>query len=228
MRTSHGPLGAIAIALFASLAAARPASAQTHWDASVNVGVGKRFLTQAFAQPSVGPAAALAFHVAVIPLLRVGPYLAYDASPVGDGPSRHFYSLGGRAKVQAPWATRRLHGWGFVGAGVAAVYGPSESRTLGVTPLGEVATGPTVATPFAVGSSGGAFLEIPVGVGMGYRLRRPWELVFELSGRFGLGFGGSLYRGRDAVSEVNGTQVLAPVGKDTVGVFLTVGIGLDL
>ena len=221
-------LGAGAVALVAVLGGEHLAAAQTRWDASVMIGVGKRFLTDAYAQPGFGPAATVVGHVAVIPLLRVGPYLAYDASPLGDGPSRRFYSLGARAKIQAPWATARVHGWGFVGAGYTAVYGPSEERTLSVASLGEVATGPKVPTPVSVGGAGGGLVEIPVGVGIGYRLRRPWEVLFELSGRFGFGFGGSLYRGRDAVSDVNGTQVLAPVGRDTVGLFLTGGIGLDL
>lgn len=221
---------AIAAALFGSVIAlgASPASAQVHWDADAQIGLGKRFLTSAYAQPSLGPAALVAAHVAIVPLLRVGPYVAFDVSPVGSESSRRFFSAGLRAKVQAPWATERFHGWAFAGAGYAGVYQPSETRSLTVEPTGPLATGQPTQSPFDVGGAGGGFVEVPFGVGLGARLRRPWEIVFELGGRVGFAFGGSVYRGRDAVSPTVGTQNLAPVGKDTIGVFLTGGIGFDL
>lgn len=204
------------------------AHAQVRWDASAQVGASKRFLTSAYAQPGFGPMLTLNGHVALIPLLRVGAYVAHDVSPLESQPARRFYAAGLRAKIQAPWATDKLHGWAFAGAGYVGAYGPSESRTLLVKPAGPLS--PTAGTPaaFSVAGSGGGYFEIPFGVGLGYRLRKPWEIVVELGGRVGLGFSGSLYDGRSATSASAAPQILAAVGKDTFAAFLTVGVALDL
>ena len=45
---------------------------------------------------------------------------------------------------------------------------------------------------FVPGVAGG-FLETRLGVGLGYRLDRTWELFAELGGRLGLLFAGSMY-----------------------------------
>jgi hypothetical protein len=43
------------------------------------------------------------------------------------------------------------------------------------------------------GSVDGQFLEVPFGVGLGLRVREPWELSLELGGRVGAAFGGTAY-----------------------------------
>jgi hypothetical protein len=215
---------ALATAAFACESAA---SAQVHWDASAQVGVAKRFLTESLDQPSFGPAVTVNGHVALIPLIRVGAYLAHDISPISDGPARRLYAAGLRGKVQAPWSTDRVHGWGFLGLGYVGVYAPSTRATVVAPPVGPLSTtsGPL---DLSVPGASGYFLEVPVGLGLGVRLRRPWELVFELTGRFGFASGGEVYEGRPGNSEAAGEQTLAPLGKDTFALVLTGGIGLDL
>jgi hypothetical protein len=164
----------------AAFGAARSASAQVHWDASAQVGVAKRFLTSSVEQPSFGPAVSLAGHVALLPLVRVGAYVAHDISPVEVGPARRLYAVGLRGKVQAPWSTERIHGWGFVGLGYVGVYAPSTRATVVSPPVGPLSSsGGTL--DLSVPGAGGYFLEVPVGLGLGVRLRKPWELVFELT-----------------------------------------------
>ncbi len=202
----------------------RTAAAQVRWDASAQVGASKRFLTSAFVQPRVGPAAQLVGHVALLPLLRLGAYGGYEVSPVGDGPARRIVSLGVRGKVDAPWGSRVLHGYAFVGGGFASVYGPSATVTLRSAGIGG---GAPVTESATLPGASGALLEIPLGVGLAVRLRRPWELLFELSGRASFGLGGDLYEGRTATSPVQGLQTLAPIGNDRFGLLLTVGLGID-
>lgn len=217
---------AVAFAL-AFFVAEPPAQAQLHWDASAQIGVEKRFMTSAFEQPGFGPAAILSGHVALIPLVRLGAYAKHDISPASEAPARRITTLGVRAKVQAPWSTAKVHAWGFLGAGYALVYAPSTSRTVSTTPLGptDPASGPLT---LSVPGASGHFFEVPLGVGIGVRLRKPWELLFELGGRFGFGFGGDVYEGRPARSPATGAQTLAPVGNDSFSIGLSAGIGLDL
>lgn len=227
-RLAFRRLLASAAAAGAGLLVSTEVSAQVHADASAQVGVSKHFLTSAYSQPTFGPTATVAAHVALIPLLRLGAYAMADLVPVDSEPVRRYYGAGLRAKLQAPWLFGRVHMWGFAGIGYVGVYGPSESRTLSVQRVGDLQGEPTGPTQFSVGGSGGHYLEVPFGVGLGVRLRKPWELVFELGGRVGFGFAGSLYDGRDAVSPTASPEVVAPVGNDTISTFLTVGIGLDL
>jgi hypothetical protein len=214
------------------LGGTRAAQAQLHWDASLQGGAAKRFLTSAAAQPGIGPTLQLGGHVAFVPLVRLGGYLSYDSSPITDAPARHVYSAGLRAKVQAPWAfgnaeaPGHVHAWAFLGGGFALVYGPSTYAKVTVPPI-DALSPPTTETLAAPGATGHYF-EVPAGIGVGIRLRKPWELVFELAGRVGFGFAGELYDGRPAVSSVTGTQVLGPLGNDTFALLLTGGIGLDL
>ncbi len=231
-RATIGPLVRIALALLAfalvMLATPRDVSAQLRWDASAQVGVSKRFLTSAFAQPSFGPTAVVSGHVALIPLLRVGAYLAADVAPLEAQPARRYYAVGARAKLQAPWASTAVHGWAFAGAGFVATYGPSENRSLVSAGAGPLSTGPSGPLPFTVAGVGGRYFEVPFGLGLGVRLRKPWELVFELGGRVGVGFGGGLYSSRNAESASSAPQKVASVGNDAFGAFLTAGVGFDL
>lgn len=218
------------IASFALVAAPREASAQLRWDASAQVGVSKRFLTSAFTQPSFGPMAIVSGHIALIPLLRVGAYVAHDISPLESQPARRFYAIGARAKLQAPWASTTLHGWAFAGAGFVGAYGPSETRTLVSSPIGPLATTPSGPGSFSVAGASGRYFEVPFGLGMAVRLRKPWELVFELGGRVGVGFGGDLYASRAAVpagAEIAPQRVVS-AGNDAFAAFLTAGVGFDL
>ncbi|MBK6692663.1 MAG: hypothetical protein IPG50_10710 [Myxococcales bacterium] len=171
------------------------------------MGASKRFLTSAFVQPRVGPAAQLVGHIALLPLLRLGAYGGYEVSPVGDGPARRIVSLGVRGKVDAPWGSRVLHGYAFVGGGFASVYGPSATVTLRSAGIGG---GAPVTESATLPGASGALLEIPLGVGLAVRLRRPWELLFELSGQGLFRFGRRSLRRAHCDVTGSGTADLGP------------------
>lgn len=192
----------------AALFVARAAAAQVHWDVGAQVGVMQRFLTGSGAatpSPIPGPVGEVHAHVAVVPMLRVGPYLAHDISPAPPSagvPARQITEGGLRAKFAPPFLTGRWRGWALLGVGYARVYEPSHHVMEG-----------SVDT-FVDGQEGG-ILDLPVGVGIGYRVRGPhdpWEITAELGGRVGLAFFGSMYSG-------------AP--RDSFALSLSLGVSLD-
>jgi hypothetical protein len=189
--------------------APRRAAAQLHWDAGGEVGVMQRAVTggdPGAASPEPGPVGELNVHLALLPMVRVGPYLVHDISPLSGAPSRQMTEGGLRAKVsppllQAPWRT-----WGFVGIGYLRAYEPSHRLPV---------TG-----DFVPGLGGGA-LDLRLGLGLGYRLSHPWEVFAELGGRFGVAFTGSMYeRGACACGEPF-------VGKDSFALSLSLGLSLN-
>jgi len=179
------------------------ARAQVHWDAGAQAGATDRIATGAVPSRSPGPSGEIHAHVAVYPMLRVGPYAAFDLSPVSGLPDRRVYSAGARAKVTPPWLAAPWRVWGFLGFGIAYAYAPS--------------------TP-SLRSSSTTMPEVPVGVGMGYRLHGPWELCAELGARWNLaGIGGQ----RSAPAA--GASMVEPfLGNDLLAVSLGVGVSLAL
>jgi hypothetical protein len=137
-------------------------------------------------------------------MLRVGVYVVHDISPVSGVPAREITEAGLRVKFSPPLLSGGWRNWLFVGLGVARAYMPSHG-----------AAGTTVA-----GASGG-ILDLPFGVGVGYRIRRPWEIFAELEGRVGLGFAGPLYAKAEA-------QPSLPYGgQDSFAVSLSLGVSWD-
>ncbi len=116
--------------VLAALVSARGAFAQIHWDLGVQAGLMQRGLTEGVR--SLGPAFEVHGHVALVPLVRVGAYGAYDFSPVGAG-TTHLASFGARGKVTFPWRPTRL--WVFAGVGQAVVFGTHTGHFLEV-PVG--------------------------------------------------------------------------------------------
>jgi hypothetical protein len=203
-------------ALFAGALAFLPheAEAQVHWDAVGHVGVLQRFPNDLDGRP--GPTGMLAAHVAILPLLRAGVYLTGDYAPVANAPERFVFSGGFRAKLLSPWpSSPHFRAWLFGGIGYALLNAP------GVT---VVPSGPTSETAGAGVASQGSFAEVPVGIGFGYRLRRPWELQAELGTRFGFAFGGTYFDAAPATSGAPGRQTSTG---ESVGLSLTVGIAFD-
>jgi len=77
--------------------------AQVHWDIGAAVGVMQRVTPDRDAGvplPQAGPMGELHAHVALVPMLRLGPYLAYDLSP--GAPDRQTTGAGLRAKLTPP------------------------------------------------------------------------------------------------------------------------------
>ncbi len=193
------------------------ALAQVHWDVGAQIGAMERVVRHAApgaATPTPGPMAEAHAHVAVMPMLRMGPYLAYDLSPVAGAPARQMAEAGLRAKVTPPLFRAPWRIWAFVGAGYARTYAPSyhvSSLAPGAGMLGDV----------LVGGAAGGLLDLPIGVGMGYRLRYPWELFAELGGRVVLVTTGSMSEGAQCLCQKLYT------GNDAFALSLSVGVSLD-
>ncbi len=188
------------------LAVPRLAEAQLHWDASLQGGVMKRFLAS---QPAgardagFGPFVELEGHVALLPLVRVGGYLGTEISPRGGDPSARNITWGGlRAKVMSPWPRGDLRLWLFLGFGIAGVYEPSYRTAAPANTL--------------MGGAGGHFFEVPLGIGVSYKLRKPLELCAELGKRIGFADSGSTYDGAGST------------GKDRFAIGLSLGVLVDL
>jgi hypothetical protein len=179
------PARSAALVVAASLLAGRAGEAQVRWDVGAQVGVMQRLQTGAgpdSLRPIPGPVGEIHAHVAVVPMLRLGPYLAHDIAPFSPSdavPARQITEAGLRAKFAPPVLTGSWHLWALLGLGYARAYWPSHSVA------GE-----------GVGGVEGGILDLPVGLGVGYRLRGPrdpWELTAELAGHVGLAFVGAMY-----------------------------------
>lgn len=179
------PSLSVAAALVALLTGGT-ASAQVHWDASAKAGVTDRFETggdAGAASPRPGPSLELQGHVALLPMIRVGAYLAADLSPAvgrgaaADGP-RAFAQTGAHLRVSPPFVPWPWRTWLFAGVG----YGYARDLATGL---------------------GGGMLDVPVGLGLGRKLTRPWMLFTELGARFGA------------------------VGKDAFALSFSVGLSLE-
>jgi hypothetical protein len=198
------PLHPAACVVAASTLLATPCRAQVHWDVGAQVGAMQRFQTGAGAAPSspfVGPVGELHAHVAVVPMLRLGPYVTHDIAsyvPSAGVPARQITEAGLRAKIAPPLLGGPWHLWGILGLGYARAYWPSHAERSVPVPGIE-----------------GDFLDLPVGLGVGYRVRGPrdpWELTAELGARIGLAFLGAMYND-------------AP--RDSFALSLSLGVSLD-
>ena len=193
---------------------------QVHWDVGAQVGVVQRFVTGAgpgASAPGPGPVGEVHAHVALVPMLRAGPYIAHDISPVSGMPAREMTEAGVSVRFMPPLLAAPWRGWMFVGLGYARSYSPSHHVN---------AISPATMTPtdVFVAGAGGGILDVPVGFGLGYRPRRPWELFAELGGRIGVAFTGSMYE----KSQAQCVCAIAPyVGKDSFALSLSVGVSFD-
>jgi hypothetical protein len=203
------------------------AYAQLHWDTAVQAGAMKRFLSSrdsGVPDAGLGPVFQLEGHIAIFPLLRAGAYVTHDISPVDGISARQISSVGLHLRLGSPWPRDPWRTWAFAGLGYAGTYAPSYHTSL------RLSSDPTQpATDASVQGAGGGFFEVPLGVGVAYRLRKPWELMAELGTRLGFGFSGSVYTsGAVAFPSGNASQQIVPSGNDSFAILLTVGIGLEL
>lgn len=223
----------VAVLAFAiGIVVPRLASAQVHWDASAQLGGMKRFLA---ARPTgtddvgFGPAFQIAAHLALLPLVHAGVYVGHDVSPLPDpAAARNITFMGARGKVALPMGGD-LRAYGFAGFGFALV--TQQSFSFPGFPYVSAGGGTVNRKDAQVESAGGHFFEVPLGLGVAYKLRKPWELVAELGFRVGFAHSGSVY------DELRSAQVKAPgevdqnltsAGIDRFALGLTVGVMLDL
>jgi len=140
-------------------------------------------------------------------MVRIGPYVAHDISPRSGASARQITEAGLEAKFAPPLLQPPWRAWALLGVGYARTYAPSYTTPAGF-----------------VGGAGGGILDIPAGVGLGYRVSRSWDLTVELAGHFGVAFAGSLYDDRQP-----GCLCAAEpfAGKDSVALSLSVGLSLN-
>jgi hypothetical protein len=218
------PRNALAVCVSATIGAATffcagRASAQLHWDASARAGVAKRFFTSGGTEaPQFGPAFSVDAHVALVPLVRLGLYAAHDIATVENDATRYTTAGGARVKVFVPTLGGPLRVWGFVGAGYARTLTP-DGRATHIGSLTQPMPGQPLPVAVGVSPRSGGFLEVPVGLGASWALRKPWVLTAELGGRFGALFHGDVYRGD--------VGPMVPAGRDAAAVMLVVGVGID-
>jgi hypothetical protein len=180
------------------------AGAQVHWDVGGQAGIAQRVQTGPGAgvtSPIPGPMVEANAHVAVVPMLRLGPYFVYEAAPYApsaDLPARQFGEAGMRAKLSPPILGEPWHLWALLGLGYGLAYWPS--HTQGAVHSGQIE---------------GNYLDLPVGMGVGYRVRgpgSPLELTAELAARVGLAFFGEMY---------------SDAPRDSIALTLSVGVSLQ-
>jgi hypothetical protein len=147
----------------AALASSSGARAQVHWDLGAQAGVTDRIALGPALARTPGPGGEIHAHVAVYPMVRVGPYAAFDLSPLSGRPDRRIYVGGVRIKITPPWLAAPWRAWGFLGLGVAYALTPSS---------------PSFRAAWAV------MPELPVGVGLSHKLHGPWDLCAELGARW--------------------------------------------
>lgn len=183
---------AVAFALVL-VAAPRPAAAQLHSDVSLQAGLERRILSSRGAgvpDAGFGPRLDLRAHFAFFPFIRLGGYGAFAWSPQA-GEGRSTGSLGVHAKIVSPFPrTEAFSLWLGVGAGYARTF----------------VSGPT--------SPAGGYVEVPLGIGAGYKLRKPFTVFAEAQSVFGVGHHGSAYAGN--------------AGNDGVNLSIALGLLVDL
>jgi hypothetical protein len=221
-------LFSIPVSLFtAILFAPRPASAQVHWDIGADVGAMKRFFTSGpdgGSSPGFGPTMELHAHFALIPLVRVGAYVSHDISPLSSIPARQITSGGLHLRINSPWPSGKWHGWLFAGFGYAGVYAPSYHGSF--SNPGDP-NAPPAADVFVEGSNGN-FFEVPLGVGVAYKLARPFELTASLGTRLGFGFTGDVYNARAGHTLNQPPLDVEAAGNDALALFATLGVSFEL
>jgi hypothetical protein len=198
---------AIACVLHAS-----PARAQLHWDVSGEVGVEKRFLRARppeGADAGFGPVGRVTAHVALLPLVRVGAYGAFSYSPVRTNGSRSFFGGGFEARLVPPLRLPDWHPYLFVGFGYTAVRVSAFESALGKLP-----------------AAGGGCVDIPLGIGVTHRLRKPIEIGGVLGTRFSAACSGSVYSGDGRITD-SGNRILNS-GTDLFGLYLAALINVEL
>jgi len=230
-------LSATAMALLGS---SNGAVAQVNSDVGFSAGVMKRFTTSAapgVSQPGFGPVVDLRGHLAVLPMLRVGLYVAYDHSPMPGAGDRNFLTGGIHVKVTPPLLPFPWKTYLFTGFGVG--YAEADAYATTVTVYDNLATGasaPSGSVAARAPSLTGGLLEVPLGLGLARKLGTSWEVFLELGGRFGVATFGPLYDSHETPAySVTGTLPAGSIlssphapftGADSFALSLSVGVSL--
>jgi hypothetical protein len=179
-------IACVLCALLSTGLRAPEAWAQAHWDLGAETAIEKRFLRdlppEGTGDAGFGPLVRVTGHVAFFPLLRVGLYGAFELSPVSGGPLRTQVSggLDLRLTPPLPLGLRDFRPFLFFGAGYMRTFTPGSALKI---------AGAEVTTKAA---SGGC-LDVPLGLGATYRVRKPFEIGAVLGTRFAALCSGDTY-----------------------------------
>lgn len=206
-RAAVGILTALVVGGLVWFGAERDAQAQVN--AGVDGGVAYRSST-----PKLNLGWAYGAHAEVKPLevLSIGAYyLGYDL-PLDGAPNTvkdaGFRSLGGRARFTLPLPDSNFRPYGYLGFGYVWTSYPVEDTGFNPDIMGN--------TPVGFIQRDGHFLEVPLGIGLGYKIGGIFELSADIALRPGFGFGGDAYEGP------------YPVDETKIGLTGLIGASIDL
>ena len=172
--------------------------AEREANAQVNAGVDGGFAYRS-STPNLDLGWAYGAHLAYKPIemVSIGAYyvgydLGLDGTPntVKDAA---FRSWGGRVRFTLPIPDSNFRPYGYLGFGYVSTSYPVEDTGFDPNTMGDVSIG------FI--ERDGHFLEVPIGLGAGYKVAKLLELSLDFALRPGFGFGGDAYEGDQAVDE---------------------------
>lgn len=181
-------------------------TAQAQLNAGAEVGLAYRS-----SDPKLKPGMAAGAHAEykLIPMLALGPYfLWYDLAPEGSNINSNstFVTWGGRLRFTLPLPGSKFRPYAFAGLGRTGVTYPGELVTTGMYGSARTAD---------VTRRSGWFLEMPIGLGLGYQVVRFAQISADFALRQGFNFKGDAYEGND------------PLGKPKTGFTVMAGAALD-
>jgi hypothetical protein len=180
----------------AGLGAAVFFGAEQRAQAQVNVG-GEIGMAYRSSEPKLNPGIAAGVHAEykLIPMLSLGAYfLYYELSPDQTiiTPSAQFTTVGGRLRFTLPLPGSKFRPYAFAGLG----------RT-GTTYPGEMSLSGPYASPRTAEFTrrSGWFLEMPIGLGLGYQVARIAQISADFALRPGFNFKGDAFDGPNPVDQ---------------------------
>ncbi len=166
--------------------------------AQVNVGIDGGMVART-STPGLKPGLAWGLHAGVKPisvLMISGYYLGYSMGMDGLPATAHnvsFDSFGGNLRFTLPLPESNFRPYAYAGLGYVRTSYPVETVVLNYAA--------TSGVPFGLQPREGHFLELPVGLGLGYKAAKIVLLSLDLALRPSFGFEGDAYKGASPVDE---------------------------
>jgi hypothetical protein len=208
MRSCRTKLGATLLA--GGLGAAVFFGAEQRAQAQINMGaeVGVAYRSS---EPKLNPGFAGGVHAEykLVPMLALGAYfLYYELSPdqAAITPSASFTTVGGRLRFTLPLPGSAFRPYAFAGLGRTGTVYPGEMNTTNMY-------GSPRTVDFTRRS--GWFLEMPIGLGLGYQVGRIAQISADFALRPGFNFNGDAFNGPN------------PVDQPKMGFTVLIGAALD-
>jgi len=164
--------------------------------------------------PKLDPGMAAGAHaeIKLVPMLSIGPYfLWYSLNPkdsVAGVANTAFHTWGGRVRFTLPLPGSSFRPFAYAGLGRTGVSYPGEFATQAAYTASPIAADIT--------KREGWFLEVPIGLGLGYQILRVVQLSADFALRPGFSFKGEAYEGDKAYD------------KPTMGLSFLLGAAIDI